>query len=157
MTKIFSSIIIKNIYFDRNYIIQTDIVKSMEKLNINDYGKGLYSLINTAIGLKCAVVKVGDWKPKPHMCHHNVTKWCSMKEGFEPVRGWLYFDIPSLKCVKFIAHSVVKTLNGEFFDITPVNASQGYPFILSGLTDSEFEKIVGYSDNGEIIYYTQEE
>jgi hypothetical protein len=83
-------------------------------------------------------------------CHHNVSMWCQHEPDFEPVRGWLYFDLPGLNYVKFVAHSAVRTPEGELFDITPSRAFQDYLFIEGGLSEEEYAHLVETQGVGEI-------
>lgn len=126
----------------------------MTIFDIKEYAKELYIKSSRAQMLKRAIIEGGDWQPKLNMCHHNVTEWCKHKPDFKPVRGWLYFDLPGLKYVKFVAHSAVRTPEGELYDITPSNASQDYPFIESDLSEEEFAEVVEANGYGE-IYYTE--
>lgn len=124
----------------------------MTNLDIEKYAETLYSRISEAVILKRAVIEGGDWQPQLNTCHHNVTLWCNHNTDFKPTRGWLYFDLPGLSFVKFVAHSAVINPDGEIHDITPSNASRDYPFISSGLSEDEYASIVEASDNGEIHY-----
>ncbi len=122
------------------------------KARLEKYAKKLLSRIadGEAAILKRAYISGGDWQPKVRMCHHNVTTWCNHKSEYTPVRGWLYFDLSELNCIRFVAHSAVLTPQGELYDITPKNASQDYPFLSSNLSDEEFEELVELTDGGEI-------
>jgi hypothetical protein len=122
----------------------------MPALDITEYAKTLYLKVGAAVMLKRATIEGGDWEPQPNMCHHNVTIWCDHKPDYKVVRGWLYFDLPGLNYVKFVAHSAVRTPGGELFDITPSNASQDYPFIESGLNEEEYAELVETRSCGEI-------
>lgn len=125
----------------------------MTNLNVTKYAKDLYSRTGSAALLNRAIVHIGDWKPKANMCHHNVTFWCENRHGYEPVRGWLYFDLPGFPFVKFVAHSAVRTPEGELFDITPSSATQDYPFIESRLSESEYAELVENMGHGELLHY----
>jgi hypothetical protein len=124
----------------------------MTNHDIEKYAATLYSKINEAVILKRAVIEGGNWQPEPNKCHHNVTIWCEYNAEFKPARGWLYFDLPGLSHVKFVAHSAVITPSGEIRDITPSNASRDYPFILSGLSEDEYALLVETIERGEIHY-----
>ena len=114
----------------------------MPDIDVNQYAKTLYSKVGEAAVLKRALIEGGDWAPEPNMCHHNVSMWCELRPEYQPVRGWLYFDLPGLSYVKFVAHSAVRTPEGELFDITPSYASQDYPFIGCGLSEDEYIQLV---------------
>lgn len=122
----------------------------MPDIDVNEYAKTLYSRVGAAVSLKRATIEGGDWVPQPNMCHHNVSIWCQQMPDYTVVRGWLYFDLPGLNYVKFVAHSAVRTPEGELFDITPSNASQDYPFIESDLGEEEYAELVETRGHGEI-------
>jgi len=124
----------------------------MNEIELNLYAESLFLRLDKAVLLKRAVISGGDWEPQEKMCHHNVSFWCDSDEKYKPVRGWLYFDLPDLEYVKFVAHSAVLTPENEIFDITPSSASQDYPFLPSGLSDEEFEKIAMSTEKGELNY-----
>lgn len=127
----------------------------MPDIDVNEYAKALYSRVGGAVTLKRAKIEGGDWEPQPNMCHHNVSMWCQLRTDYKAVRGWLYFDLPGLDYVKFVAHSAVRTPDGELFDITPSNASQDYPFIESGLSEEEYAKLVETRGHGEIHFFKE--
>lgn len=121
----------------------------MPELDVGEYAKTLYSRVGAAVILKRATIGGGDWEPQPNMCHHNVSIWCQHMPEYKAVRGWLYFDLPGLNYVKFVAHSAVRTPDGELFDITPSSATQDYPFIESGLSEEKYAEFVetrGFSE-----------
>jgi hypothetical protein len=122
----------------------------MEQIDIKEYAKKLYSKASSAVMLKRAIINGGEWQPQPNMCHNNVTIWCQHKTDFQPVRGWLYFDLPGCDYVKFVAHSAVRNPKGELYDITPSNASTDYLFINSELTEEEYAELVEARGFGEI-------
>ena len=124
----------------------------MTNLDIDRYAETLYARIDEAVTLQRAEIEGGDWQPEPNMCHQNVTTWCELKPDFKIARGWLYFDLPGLNYVKFVAHSAVIDPSGELCDLTPSNASQDYPFILSRLSEDEYASLVETIENGEINY-----
>jgi len=114
----------------------------MVKFDARQYALSLRDRVGDAVVTGRAVIEGGDWQPRQNMCHHNATEWCELKPEFTPVRGWLYFDLPGLPNVRFVAHSVIRTPSGELSDITPHNATQDYPFLASGLTEEEFAHVV---------------
>jgi len=122
----------------------------MPEIDVNEYAKILYSRVDTAVMLKRAAIEGGDWEPQPNMCHHNVSTWCRHMSEYKAVRGWLYFDLPGLNYVKFLAHSAVQTPDGELLDITPSDASRDYPFIKSGLSEEKYAELVEIRGFGEI-------
>ena len=115
---------------------------NMEEINIEEYGRDLYSRKDEAITLIWADCEDEEWKPKEKECHVNVTVLCSMIDEIEPTRGWLMFDLIGTNLVKFVAHSVVKNTDGKYYDITPPNTVMRPPFVLAKESEEEFEKIV---------------
>lgn len=123
--------------------------------NIENYFKSLYLRISEARILKREKVKVENWEPTARMCHDNVDTFCDYKPDHTPVRGWLFFELKGLNKVKFNAHSVVQTPQGDLIEITPSNASKEYPFIKSALSDDDYIDIIKNFTNGEIFYIPQ--
>jgi hypothetical protein len=127
----------------------------MIQIDVKEYARRLHSRAHEAVRLRHAIIEGGDWQPQPNMCHHNVSTWCQHKTDYKPVRGWLYFDLPGLNYVKFVAHSAVRTLQGGLFDITPSNASRDYPFIESGLSEEDYAELVETRGCGEIVHFEE--
>ena len=126
----------------------------MSEEDIRRYGAALYSRIDEAVMLQRARIEGGDWQPEPNKCHHNVTEWCQHNQGYTPVRGWLYFDLAGLtNYVKFVAHSAVRTPEGELSDITPSNASKDYPFIPAVESEHKYAELVEACPNGEVNHF----
>ncbi len=123
----------------------------MVELDIKKYANKLVSKVDQAKFLKHAVIENGDWEPQPNYCHHNVSLWCQLRPEYIPVRGWLYFDLPGLNFVKFVAHSAVKAPDGEFYDITP-SETKDYPFIDSELSEEEYAELVESRGFGKIVF-----
>lgn len=124
----------------------------MHKLDVEKYARSLVERIDEAVILNRAEIVIGEWEPEANMCHHNVSIWCEHNNEFKPLRGWLYFDLPGLNYVKFVAHSAVLTPEQEMFDITPSNANKEYRFITSGLIEEKYASLVEALENGEINY-----
>lgn len=122
----------------------------MPELNTEIYAKELYSRVGSATLLNRATIAGGDWEPQANMCHHNVTICCELKPEYTPVRGWLYFELPGASFVKFVAHSAVRTPDGELYDITPSNASQDYPFVDGGLSEDQYSELVDKNNTTKI-------
>lgn len=122
----------------------------MTELEIEEYSQHLANRRSEAKILPRAEIIGGDWQPEPNKCHHNATTWCDLNEDFSPVRGWLYFDLPLLEHIKFIAHSAVLSPEGKIFDITPSNATQDYPFLESHLDEEVYAELVGKIEKGEL-------
>lgn len=106
--------------------------------DITAYAKSLYERRTEGIILKCADVSIGEWNPKLNQCHDNVTIWCEHEPSHQSVRGWLYLDLLGI----FLAHSAICTPNGELYDITPLNATQQYPFIIAKESEAEYAALV---------------
>ena len=118
------------------------MVKPAER-DLTLYAARLYNRRKQAVMLKWAEVTIGDWQPRPHECHGNVTEACICDSRYSPVRGWLYFDFDGvLPTVKFVAHSVLRDIDGALYDITPAYASQQYPFIVAEEPEAEYASLV---------------
>lgn len=124
----------------------------MTDFDIDNYANSLYSRVCEAILLKRELISIGEWEAKPKMCHYNVNELHRFNTNYKPVRGWLYFDIPLLNCVKFVAHSAIKTPEGEIIDITPSDVPRDYPFLDGNLSEEQFEYIVEELGFEEINY-----
>jgi hypothetical protein len=110
----------------------------MPPVDIEIYRVELTQRASLACLVNWADVSTGDWVPAPNECHQNVTDWCESNEGYIPVRGWMYFDLTG----QFVAHSVLRAPDGLLYDITPAAASRQYPFIESGLSESDYIELV---------------
>ena len=111
-------------------------------VDVEAYGQALLRRVAEARRLRRAEIAGGDWQPQPNWCHANVSVWCEVKEGYTPVRGWLYFDLPGLAFCSFVAHSALRAPNGELYDITPSRTSAEYPFLEGGLSEDEYAELV---------------
>ena len=108
-----------------------------------EYSRQLISRLNQAVIVPPARASLGQWHPAENDCHVNVTTWCMKTQGFEIVRGWLYFDMANLMpFVLFNAHSVIRNQKGELWDITPTKASNPYPFLVAEETEEEYVKFI---------------
>lgn len=123
----------------------------MRNESLNDYVGKLKKMASSATIIPRAVIDGGNWQPYPNKCHENVDIWCGHNSNYHPVRGWLYFDLPGIAYVKFVAHSVVRKPDGSLVDITPSGASSDYPFVTANLTDDEYDEILGLCQNHEIV------
>ena len=121
----------------------------LNEINLNEYAKTLFERKNESIELYWADCDSKEWSPKVKECHKNVTELGNMNSELEPVRGWLMID--GEKSVVFVAHSVVKNVDGKFYDITPPNNGPRPPFIIANDNEETFEKMVMYV--GDIIYH----
>lgn len=114
----------------------------MGQLNANAHAKSLMSRVADAAPAHQLRVQIGDWKPQEKMCHHNVTYFCEKNQEYQPVRGWLYFDLPGLSFAKFVSHSVIQAPDGKLYDITPSSASQTHPFLASNLSEDDYAELI---------------
>ncbi|MDH5231121.1 MAG: hypothetical protein OEY38_13735 [Gammaproteobacteria bacterium] len=124
-------------------------------MDIEKYAGSLFSRVNDAKILVRETINIGGLVAAPNMCHHNVSELHLQDNDYIPVRGWLYFDLPGLDFVKFVAHSAIRKPNGKIVDITPSNASKDYPFLDGNLSEEEYANIVEGMGCGEIVYSTK--
>lgn len=122
---------------------------------VAEYTEALYERRESGVHTKCGHVENPDWQPDANRCHDNAAIFCEYSPDHAPVRGWLYFDFPLMNYVKFLAHSVVRTPDGDLFDITPANRSQPYPFIEALLTDEEFFGVESNTEDGNLVYHVR--
>lgn len=108
-----------------------------------EYARQLYLRRGEAVIVPPAEASIGDWVPQPNECHGNVSTFVQNTTGFEAVRGWLYFDfLNAFPFVRFVAHSVVRNGEGSLHDITPLHATQPYPFLEGKVSEQKFEEFV---------------
>jgi hypothetical protein len=107
-------------------------------VDLDTYLPALAARVSSAQMLKRGEIDGGDWQPKPNECHENATTWSELKEGFTPVRGWLYFGEAGL----LVAHSVVRAPDGDLYDLTPSEASKDYPFLESALSEEDYGDLI---------------
>ena len=115
----------------------------------------------TAIRVPHAFVENPDWQPEPRACHNNADMFCRYSPDHVPVRGWLIFDdIPSEPgIIKFAAHSVIRTPEGDLADITPLyrplTAPQPYPFLEAYLSDDDFREMLKHTEDYNLVHDTR--
>jgi hypothetical protein len=90
-------------------------VDSYEK----DLAKRLYDRRYLAAPVPYEDHSSADFQPIAKECHVNVDKWCLLHPNHKPIRGWLIIEMPALRRVHFVAHSVVEDETGRRFDVTP--------------------------------------
>jgi hypothetical protein len=108
----------------RNCVMQAEVLTRL--------AARLYGLRHAATVVPLFQVSIGDgsqpddWTARAHYCHANVDIWVARCPEYEPVRGWVIFDLsrmpPSMKVsphLQFSAHSVVRAPDGKLIDITP--------------------------------------
>lgn len=114
----------------------------MATLDPEIYGRSLLARVSEAVVVEKVSVTIGTWVPQRKMCHHNVSYFCEQKPRYSPVRGWFYFELPGMSYAKFLSHSVVCSPDGTFYDITPWEATEHYPFLPSNLSEDEYADFV---------------
>ena len=120
---------------------------------IAQFATELYQRRGEAVMLDFAAVTMEGWAPQQNRCHENVTIWCINNEGYEIVRGWLYFDFGgALPIVRFVAHSAVRASDGKLYDITPQLAVNQYPFIPDNRSEDEYAEWVQGRGLGSIDF-----
>jgi hypothetical protein len=82
-----------------------------------------------------------DWRPKPNHCHEQVALWCGLHPGDKPVRGWV-LDGDLLVAYHFVAHSLVRTVDGELLDVAFPTPDRSQTFIEHPATAGDFLALV---------------
>ena len=124
----------------------------MTNFDIDGYAYSLFSRVDEAKLLNHEKIDFGEWVAKPKMCHHNVSKLHLFNNSYIPIRGWLYFDLPGLNYVKFVAHSAIRTPDGEVVDITPSDSLRSYPFLDGNLSEKQYTYVVEELGFREVNY-----
>ncbi|MDB5976951.1 MAG: hypothetical protein JWR07_3711 [Nevskia sp.] len=112
--------------------------------DLQAYGRRLYECRDSGVLVPRAQLVIGDWSPQPNHCHANASVARDNDPNLEAVRGWVFFAFGYLlDLVRFTAHSVVRTRDGQLlYDITPNRASQQYPFIVAEESEEAFRQLV---------------
>ena len=109
----------------------------------NAYAARLFARRGEALMLQRVRVNLDGWEPRENECHSNATEIHCRNSAYLPVRGWLYFDFDGLlNKVHFVAHSAVRTPEGQLCDVTPSRASRDYPFIPAEESEEEFAALI---------------
>lgn len=109
----------------------------------HEYTSALRQRVDEAVVVASVKVSIGDWEPQLNQCHENVTVWCQNNPNFQVVRGWLYMDMAGqLPYEVFLAHSVVRDREGMFWDITPLQALEKYPFIEATESEDSYAALI---------------
>jgi len=108
----------------------------IEMTDIFAYFQKLFGRINEAFVVERHII--GDnlgWEPNPRECHRNVERLVGARPEYRPVHGWLICDYGDR--VQFIAHSIVRSTEGKYIDITPVERSLPWtnPFLIDCSAD----------------------
>ena len=118
------------------------------------YARRLYERRYNAVIVDRVPATIQNWSPSKNDCHINVTTWCANHQSHKPVRGWMYFDFLGLmRYVYFNAHSVIENEHGELADITPLEASQPYPFIRAEEDDAAYRRLIRTHNLIRLTYY----
>lgn len=109
----------------------------------NQYAAKLFARLGEAVMLQRVEVNLDGWRPKENECHRNASEIHLRNPSYTPVRGWLYFDFGGLlDRVQILAHSAVRTPDGELCDVTPSHTSRFYPFIPAEESEEGFAALV---------------
>ncbi len=66
-------------------------------------------------------------QPRPN-CHDAVDAWVATHTGTHAVRGWLAIELDGAS-VRFVAHSIVRNVDGMLLDPTFSEGEPGLPFV----------------------------
>lgn len=112
---------------------------------IQQYGDLLFSKIDTAKHLTFHDSIICGEKAKKKECHKNARCFCMENDTYQLIHGWLVIDgRPFFKSIKFIAHSVVQSPEGELLDVTPVESLDPRAFLRAFIDNQEFEAFVDW-------------
>jgi hypothetical protein len=111
---------------------------------LDEFAAALYERRHQAISVTFHSLVAPGWKPMPGDCHANVNRLCDLALGYQPVRGWLIYDLTLLRRVRFIAHSVVRDLSGDLIDITPGRLPGPKQFLVHEDQDEFYMIVTGH-------------
>lgn len=102
------------------------------------YAAAVVARRDQAVSVPFREVLLAGWEPALNDCHKNVDAWVCANPGHTAMRGWL------TEGATFIAaHSVVRAVDGQLFDITPVCDGELRPrFIEHTGDDTQFFRMV---------------
>jgi hypothetical protein len=92
-----------------------------------EYEAGICARIREARVVPFRSVSIGDWHPKVAACHENVDEWVQANPGASAVRGWVIWWTGGDEMFVLTAHSVVRDVKGQIFDITPLGDERQRP------------------------------
>jgi hypothetical protein len=101
-------------------------------------------------------IAVGSWQPRGNDCHINVSTLAEYDPTYRPVRGWLcadYLEPKSMAHMKFFAHSVTETPEGQLIDITPNPLPWRYRFLCHQEGEEDFGLLVGGQGIVNLVYF----
>lgn len=108
------------------------------------YAASLYGRIHECQIVTRKNVCIDNWQPRPNQCHANSMILETFGEGYTAVHGWFFLDFEGTRdFVRFIAHSVVMTAEGNLLDVTPSRLHLcPYPFIAADISDLAYEQVL---------------
>jgi len=125
--------------------------------NLRDYVAYLHSIRSYGTHLKFLEVTVDGVAPLANNCHENSRIFVDENPEYEVVDGWICIDMPSLSQCHFLAHSVIKDVSGDLYEITPMNSLDPRPFVRSNLSEEDFSGLVirlnEISQSSTLIHY----
>lgn len=111
---------------------------------LDDFAAELYERRRHAVPVPFQSLDVSDWKPEPNDCHANVNRLCDLALGYQAVRGWLIYDLTTLRRCRFIAHSVVRGPSGNLIDVTPGRLAGEQRFLVHADQDEFYMVVTGH-------------
>jgi hypothetical protein len=108
--------------------------------DLRRYAASLFARRDGAQIIQYKEIEIGDDNALPRNCHNNADSWVENHPEFSVVRGWLVVVIPGFQWIRFLAHSVVSSADGELFDITPQRAFQQHPFLPANVPEVTYKK-----------------
>lgn len=85
---------------------------------------------------RCIVAFRDESAPRRSDCHANAARWASENSEATPVHGWL-IETDDGHHIRLAAHSLLKDLAGNLFDITPTHPFDP-PFLIHNGGSEEF-------------------
>jgi len=86
----------------------------------SEYEKSVCDRLSHATHVRFRLVSFADGTaPEVGDCHRNADRWVQENPGATVVRGWVTYANFGLS-IGLAAHSVVRTRDGQFLDITPL-------------------------------------
>lgn len=125
--------------------------------NLRDYVAYLYSNRGNGTHLNFLEVTIGGESPLANNCHENSRIFVDENPKYEVVDGWICIDMPALSQCQFLAHSVVKDVSGDLYEITPIHSLDSRPFVKSDISEEDFSRLViklnEISQSSTLIHY----
>jgi hypothetical protein len=109
----------------------------------NAYAAKLYARVGEALMLRWADVAIGDWRPQVNDCHANVSTLCTHDSAYAlSVAGFTSTSVAISIEFSFSLTRPFERPDGTFYDITPQQASQRYPFITAEVPEEEYAALI---------------